>query len=91
MVKVVKKSGAKEKFDGGKLWDSIYYPAREAHYGESEAVELADQAKQRVVEWIEDHEDNVVTAEELRGKVIQALEHIDTDVALMYETHLDLG
>lgn len=90
-AKIVKKSGIKEEFDEGKLWNSLYYPAREAHYEESEAVELADQAKQRVVEWIEDHEDNVVTAEELRKSVIEALEQIDTDVALMYETHLDLS
>lgn len=91
MDKVVKNSGEKEDFDEGKLWDSIYYPARESHYSEEEAVELADEAKQKVLERLEDHEDDIFTAEEIRTEVIEVLETIDTDVALMYETHLDIS
>lgn len=90
-IKVVKDHGRKEEFDEGKLWNSLYYPARESHYSEDEAVELADEAKHLVLEWLEEHEDDVVTTEEIRTAAIEALEEVDMDVALMYETHLDLG
>lgn len=91
MVKVVKKSGVKEELDEGKLWDSIYYPARECDYSEANATRIADEVKQRVLEWIEHHEDNVLTVKELRETVIEALEEEDDDVAFMYENHLDLN
>lgn len=90
-MKVAKKSGGKEPFDEGKLWNSVYYPAREAHYDEERAVDLADETKNRVLEWTEEHEDTVLTAEELREKIVQILEDVDEDVAFMYSTHLDLS
>ncbi|MFB6213916.1 MAG: ATP cone domain-containing protein [Candidatus Nanohaloarchaea archaeon] len=90
-MKVAKETGGKEELDEGKLWNSMYYPARESHYSDEEAVELADEAKERVLEWLKEHEDDVVTSEEIRTAVIEVLEEFDTGVALMYETHLDLG
>lgn len=89
--KIVKEEGFKEKLDEGKLWDSVYYPAREAHYNEDRAVELADRAKHRVLEWIHGHEDNVVTSGEIRDKVVEVLGDLDEDVAFMYEKHLDIN
>lgn len=91
MTKIAKKSGVKEELDEEKLWNSLYYPARECHYSEEESTELADEAKQRVLEWIEHHEDNVVTTKELRETVIEVLEELDEDVAFMYESHLDIN
>lgn len=90
-LKVAKKDGTKQDFDEGKLWNSLYYPARESHYGEDEAVELADEAKNKVIERLQQKEENVFTTEEIRTAAIEVLERIDTDVALMYETHLDLS
>ncbi|MFB6203139.1 MAG: ATP cone domain-containing protein [Candidatus Nanohaloarchaea archaeon] len=91
MIKVLKDDGRKEQLDEGKLWDSLYWPAREAEYAEEEAVELADQAKAKIMSWIGDHEDNVVTTEELRDRAFGILEEIDEDVAFLYEKHLDIN
>lgn len=89
--KIVKQEGFKEELHEGKLWDSIYYPARESHYNEDQAVELADKAKQRVMEWIHHHEDDTLTSGEIRDKVVEVLEEIDEDVCFMYEKHLDIN
>lgn len=89
--KVVKNAGHKEELDEGKLWDSLYYPARESHYGEEEAVELADEAKHLIMEWAHRHEDEVLTTDEIRQKAIEVLEDIDDDVCFMYEKHLDIN
>jgi hypothetical protein len=90
-MKVAKENGSKEDLDEGKLWHSLYYPAREAHYGEEEAVELADEVKHRILDWIKGHEDSVVTTRELREKAEGLLGDRDEDVALMYEKHLDIN
>ncbi|MFT4892940.1 MAG: transcriptional regulator NrdR family protein [Candidatus Nanohaloarchaea archaeon] len=89
--KIVKQEGFKEELDEGKLWDSIYYPARESHYNEDQAVDLADKAKHRVMEWINEHEDDTLTSGEIRDKVVEVLEEIDEDVCFMYEKHLDIN
>ncbi|MFB6208816.1 MAG: ATP cone domain-containing protein [Candidatus Nanohaloarchaea archaeon] len=91
MGKIVKSQGEKEEFDEGKLWHSIYYPAREAHYTEEEAVELADDAKQEVMGWMDEHEDDVLTSKELRQKISEILSRKDEDVEFLYRKHLDLN
>lgn len=90
-VKIAKADGTKEELDEGKLWNSLYYPAREAHYGEDKAVNLADKAKHSILDWIRDHEDSVVTTQELRDKAEEVLKGLDGDVALMYDKHLDIN
>lgn len=90
-MKIAKKDGSKEEIDEGKLWHSLYYPAREAHYGEDEAVELADNAKHQIMEWAHRHEDNVITSRELSEKAEKVLDSIDPDVALMYDKHLKIN
>lgn len=91
MKMVVKNEGHKEELDEGKLWNSIYYPFREAHYDEEEAVDLADEVKHEVVEWIRNHDHNVVTTKEIKKKVGDTLERVDEDVRFMYEKHLDIN
>lgn len=90
-MKIAKDNGTKEGLDEGKLWNSLYYPAREAHYGEEEAVNLADKAKHSILDWIRDHEDSVVTTKEIREKAEDVLKGLDEDVALMYDKHLDIN
>ena len=90
-MKVAKQDGGKEDFDEGKLWDSLYYPARELDYDDQEAVDLADKAKHKVMDWVHRHEDNVVTAKELADKAEEVLNELDDHVALMYDKHLDLN
>lgn len=91
MVRIAKKTGVKEPLDEGKLWDSLYWPAREAHYSDEDAVELADEAKNQLVGWIHDHDDNVVTTREIREKAVEVLGELDEDVSFMYEKHLDIN
>lgn len=90
-MKIAKDDGTKEELDEGKLWNSLYYPARESHYGEDEAVDLADEAKDRIMDWIQMHEDEVITTRELRRKAEDFLSEIDEEVALMYDKHLDIN
>lgn len=90
-MKVAKENGEKEDLDEGKLWNSLFYPAREAHYDEDEAVEIADQAKDQLMEWIHNHEDNVVTTREISDMAEEILRHLDDHVALMYDKHLDIN
>lgn len=90
-MKVVNKDHQKEELDEGKLWNSIYYPAREAHYTENEAVEFADKAKHQIIKWVHEHEDDTLTTEELRDKVEEVLEELDEDVEFLYRTHLQIS
>lgn len=91
MIKIAKRNGRKEPLDEGKLWDSLYHPAKEAHYPEEEAVELADKVKMKLMEWMHNHEDNVFTTTELAEKAEELLENKDSEVALMYDRHLDIN
>lgn len=90
-MKIVNRDGEKEEFDEGKLWNSLYYPAREAHHGEGEAVEIADRVKEKIVSWAESHEDSFVTTSEIREKAVEELEKEDEDIAFMYDSHLDVN
>lgn len=90
-MKVTKQDGQKEGFDEGKLWDSLYYPARELDYDDQDAVDLADKAKHQIVDWVHNHEDNVITTKEIADKAKEVLRDIDDHVALMYDKHLDIN
>lgn len=90
-LKVVSRDGGKEAFDEKKLYASVFYPAREAEYGREEAEEMANDLTEDVRDWIEAHEDNVVTSRELREKVVELLEERDDGVAFLYDTHMDIN
>lgn len=91
MTKICNTEGDKEAFDEEKVYQSIFRPAREKGYSEGEAGELAERVVDKVQDWLDDHEDNVVTSKELRQHVLELLKEEDEDVAFMYETHLDLS
>jgi transcriptional regulator NrdR family protein len=90
-MKVVNKDGAKEEFEDGKLYDSVYYPAREAELSEEEANDLADKVLYEIKAWISEHEDNVFSSKEMREKVISIHERKDEDTAFLYETQRNLN
>ena len=90
-MKVAKKNGVKQQLDEGKLWDSLYHPAKEAHLGENEAVELADEVKHDLMEWMRHHEDNVFTTKEIGDKAEELLAQRSDEAALMYDKHLDIN
>lgn len=89
--KVMKKDGREEVFDEEKMYDSVYYPAREAEVSEEEANDIGEKVIWEVKSWMSDHEDNTFTTEELREKAIEVLRRQDSDVCFMYKTHLDLN
>lgn len=88
---ICNREGDKEQFDEEKLYNSILNPAREAGYDTDEAAEFAEMIVDEITDWIDDHEDNVVTSVEIREKVKELLVEHDEDVAFMYDTHLDLS
>ncbi len=90
-LKVVNQDGEKESFDERKLYGSVFYPAREAEYDREEAEALANGLTEDVRDWIDDHEDDVVTSRELREKVLELLEEEDDGVAFLYRTHMDIN
>ena len=54
-------------------------------------MEIADQAKDQLMEWIHNHEDNVVTTKEISDRAEEILRGLDDHVALMYDKHLDIN
>jgi transcriptional regulator NrdR family protein len=90
-MRIVNKDGAKEEFEDGKLYDSVYYPAREAELSEEEANELADKVLYEIKAWFSEHDDNVFSSKEVREKVISILERENDDTCFLYKTHLDLN
>lgn len=91
MDKICDRHGDKEEFDERKLYASIYYPAKEADYTDDEAEDLAESVTEELKEWMDEHEDSMVTTKEVREKVIEILEGKDEDVAFLYDTHLDVN
>lgn len=90
-LKVVTCDHGKETFEDEKLYCSVFYPAREAELSEEEADKLADKVLYEAKAWIHDHEDDVVTTSALREKVTSILDRLESNVCIMYETHLDLN
>jgi transcriptional regulator NrdR family protein len=90
-LKVVNKDGTKEEFEDDKLYDSVYYPARESELSEEKANELAEKAVWEVKSWMSEHEDNVFTTEEIRDKVRDVLKQEDCDICFLYKTHMDIS
>lgn len=88
---VCDRQGEKESFSDRKLYASVYHPARECHYSEQEAEELANEVTESVIDWIEDHDDDVITTKELREQVIDELNDLNENVAFMYKSHLDIN
>ncbi len=91
MTKICTKDGDKEDFKTDKAYHSVFYPARETGYTEEDADALAEAVVADLEDWMDDHEDDVLTTKEIRSKVLELLEDRDEDVAFMYETHLDLS
>lgn len=91
MARIVTRNGDKQEFDDRKLYASIYAPAMEAGYDHVDAEELAADVVDQVVDWIDGHEDDVITSTELRERTITVLEEQDDAVAFLYDTHLDLS
>ena len=90
-MKIVNNDGQKEEFEDNKLFNSVYYPAKEDDLPDPEATDLADKVVYEVKAWVSEHPDNVHTSEEVRQKVMEILEREEPDVAFLYRTHLDLN
>ncbi len=89
MVKsIVKRKGHEESFDEKKLYASIYSATLNCHHGEERAEEVAQVVLNNIQLWIKDHP--TVTSHILKLRAIRELKHIDRDIAMMYEVHMDI-
>ncbi len=85
---VVKRKGHEEEFDDRKIYGSVYNASLNAHYNEETAESMAEDVVAELNEWIEGREE--VTSGEIRKKVKKVLEDMDEDVALLYDTFMEL-
>ncbi|MFB6245508.1 MAG: ATP cone domain-containing protein [Candidatus Nanohaloarchaea archaeon] len=90
-ARIVDSDNRKQEFETEKLYESVYYPAREAELSEEEASELADKVVYEVKSWMGSHEDSVFTSREIREKVKRILDRCDDEVCFLYESHLDIN
>ncbi len=88
MQHVVKRHGQEEPFEEKKLYGSVYAAALNAHHDDQTAEEMANDVLTHVQEWLQERHE--VTAKELRKTVKQELEKMDEDVAMLYDTHMEI-
>lgn len=90
-MKIVNEDGSKEEFEEEKLYNSAYYPSREAALDEQEANDIAEKVVWEVKSWMSDHEDEVFSSKEIRHQALEVLREVEQDVAFLYRTHLDIN
>lgn len=90
-MKIVNKDGAKEEFEDNKLFNSVYYPAKEAELDEKRATDIAEKVVWEVKAWISEHEDRIFSSSEIEERAMKILDRENEDVELLYRTHLDVN
>lgn len=88
MKHVVKRKGHKEDFDDRKVYASVYAAALNSHYDEVSAENVAALIADHMEDWLHDRAE--VKSSEIRKEIINTLNDIDEDVALMYDSILDV-
>ena len=88
MKHVVKRHGHKEAFDERKLYASVYSASLNIDHEESIAEKMAGDVTAEIKKWISDRKE--VSSHEIKKKAHQLLLKMDHDVALMYETFMDI-
>jgi transcriptional regulator NrdR family protein len=91
MFKLINKDGVREEFEDDKLYNSVYYAARECDISEEDASGLADKVLWEMKAGMTDHETNVFSTREIRTHVNHILEAENEDVAVHYMTHQDIN
>lgn len=85
---IIKRKGHAEYFDERKLYASIYSAALNCHKSEEESENLADDVSTKIKQWL--NYNPTTKSHKLKTQVIKELNQIDKDIAMMYESHLDL-
>jgi transcriptional regulator NrdR family protein len=85
---IIKRKGHNESFDEKKLYGSVYAATLNCHHTEERAEEVAQHVLSNVKIWLNDH--TSTTSHILKLRIIRELKHIDRDIAMMYEVHMDI-
>jgi len=89
MEHIVKRKGAKARFDERKVYGSVFAACMTLRMSDEEAEMIADMVAHEVTEEYKDvHE---VSAHSIHKFVIECLEKYNPDVAYMYDTHRDIS
>ncbi len=86
---VVKRKGHKEKFDGKKVYASVYWACKTTGIGEEQCEKISSKILKEVKKWIE--KKPVVDSTEIHIFVSELLKKHDKDVAYMYSTLRDIS
>lgn len=86
---IVKRRGHKEKFDGKKLYASVYYACKSVELGRKACESISEKVLKKLKTQLKSKK--VVDANYIFEKAGMELEKHDKHAALMYKTHRDLS
>jgi len=86
---VVKRKGHKEKFDGKKVYASVYWACKTTGMGEQKCEKVSGEVLKEVKKWIEDKP--VVDSAEIFNRITEKLKKISKDISYMYSTLRDIS
>jgi len=89
LIHIVKRHGTLEHFDSKKVYASAYAAALNAHLSERKAETIAFYVQKHIAKWVRPRKE--VTSAEIRDEITAFLKTINEDVAMLYETHLDVN
>lgn len=88
MKHIVKRRGATQEYDDKKVFASVYSACINSHLSELEAEYVADTVTSKINKWVNDKAQ--VTSEDIRQEILAYLRIINKDIAMMYDSHLDI-
>jgi len=86
---IVKRAGHKEKFDGRKIYASVYYACRTTEMGKKDSEKTASQVESEMNKWVRNK--SAVTSDQIFREVAKKMKKHNKDAAFMYETHRDIS
>lgn len=86
---VVKRKGHNEKFDGKKVYASVYWACKTTGLHESQSEKISSSVLKEVKKWLEGKP--AVNSNDIFRIVSEKLEKLDKEVAYMYSTLRDIS
>lgn len=88
-VTIIKRKGKKQKFDEKKVYESCYSACLSSQIKPTEAKKLCEKVSKQIKNWAKGKKE--ITSDEISKETASVLKKLNKDVALMYETHRDIG
>ncbi len=86
---IVKRKGHRERYDGRKVYASVYYACRSTHMKHGVCEKTAASVSGGVNKWIRDKK--TVTSAQISREAAKRLRKLNANAAFMYETHRDIS